>query len=324
MPRRFVVPLLLLAALATTAPAVDQPDLVLDSQSLSTSVTFDVLPFAPTACELQAADLCIDGPGTRKLLRFDVFAINQGTADLVLGDPSRQPPPVDSHGDPLFVYSACHGHYHFNSFARYELRVRNQPSVVKTGSKRAFCVEDTRASTSTEPRRYDCTNQGIQAGWGDLYPSSLPCQWIDVTDVPPGDYDLWVLLNTAQLLPESNYDNDSGMTPVTIPAPGTSAPIPKVRLQAPHGKKPRKVGRPLTVRWRAHVKHGVKLQDVWLSLDGGTTFALLSGGLVGKIHRYRFVIPPDAVSTQAVVKVVVWSNDLERGVATSKPFTITP
>ncbi len=324
MFRLLAVPLLLLAAGRTPARAVDQPDLVLDIQSLSTSITFDVLSFAPNACELQATDLCIDGPGTRKLLRFDVFAINQGTADLVLGDPSRNPPPLDPHGQPLFVYSQCHGHYHFNSFARYELRVRDQATVVKAGSKRAFCVEDTRAATSTEPRRYDCNNQGIQVGWGDLYPSSLPCQWIDVTDVAPGDYDLWVLLNTAQLLPESDYGNDDGTTHVTIPAPGATNPIPKVHLKAPHGKKARKVGRPLTVRWSAQVKHGIKLQDVWLSLDGGTTFSLLSGGLVGKVHRYRFVVPPEDVGTQAVVKVVAWSNDLERGVATSTPFAITP
>ena len=321
MSRLLLAPVLL-AVLVTAAPAVDQPDLVLDTQSLSASTTFDILAFAPTACELQAADLCIDGPGTRKLLRFDVFAINQGPVDLVLGDPSLDP--LDPHGQPLFIFSACHGHYHFNSFASYELRVRDQATLVKAGSKRAFCVEDTRAATSTEARRYDCTNQGIQAGWGDLYPSSLPCQWIDVTDVPPGDYDLWVMLNTAQLLPESDYGNDGGMTQVTIPAPGASNPIPKVRLKAPHGKKPRKVGRPLTVRWRAHVKRGVKLQDVWLSLDGGSTFSLLSGGLVAKFHSYRFVIPPEDVSTQAVVKVVVWSNDLERGVATSAPFAITP
>ena len=42
-------------------------------------------------------------------------------------------------------------------------------------------------------KEYDCSNQGIQAGWSDLYGNSLDCQWLDVTDVPPGDYFLAAL-----------------------------------------------------------------------------------------------------------------------------------
>jgi hypothetical protein len=54
-------------------------------------------------------------------------------------------------------------------------------------------------------------------GWADLYPSTLPCQWIDVTDVAAGSYDLCVILNTEGLLAE-NPAGDSGCVPVTLTA----------------------------------------------------------------------------------------------------------
>ena len=34
--------------------------------------------------------------------------------------------------------------------------------------------------------RYNCGRQGIQRGWADSYYNGLECQYIDVTDVPPG------------------------------------------------------------------------------------------------------------------------------------------
>lgn len=319
-----VAALLLTALVCRPARAQPMPDLVLDTTALANGVTFDLHAFAPDACELQAADLCVDAAGTRKLLRFDVAAINQGTADITLGDPAQQPPPVDQHGNPLFVYSQCHGHYHFQSFARYELRVRGQATLVKAGSKRAFCVEDTRAVTSTAIKKYTCSNQGIQVGWSDVYPNNLPCQWIDITDVAPGDYDLWVFLNTEQILPESDYTNDSGMTPVTIAGPDVTHPAPVVRLKAPHGHRTRHAGKVLTIRWQAHAKHGIKFQDVLFSNDGGTTWSLVANTSKAKIRRYRWEVPVGTATAQAMIRVAVWSTDDQRGTADSASFTITP
>lgn len=51
---------------------------------------------------------------------------------------------------------------------------------------------------------------------------------------------------------------------------------------------------------------------------------LLANTDEAKTHRHRWQVPADAATSQAVVKVVAWSNDLERGVATSAPFPITP
>src|SRR5262245_34792545 len=157
------------------APAVAQqlPDLTLDTTTLGNSITYDLLSFAPDGCELQPADLCVRAPGARKLLRFSVFAVNQGTADLRVGNPLDELTMLLPNGDPKWIYSMCHKHYHFQTFARYELRARGSTTPILVGQKRSFCVEDTRAATATSARKYCCTAecqnlQGVQVGWGDL------------------------------------------------------------------------------------------------------------------------------------------------------------
>jgi uncharacterized cysteine cluster protein YcgN (CxxCxxCC family) len=66
---------------------------------------------------------------------------------------------------------------------------------------------------------YDCYNQGIQPGWSDLYGNTLDCQWLDITDVRPGNYQLRVSLNPNAALQEVTLDNNTAIVPVTIPAP---------------------------------------------------------------------------------------------------------
>lgn len=68
--------------------------------------------------------------------------------------------------------------------------------VVKEGIKSAYCLEDSRralnGSTINCQRKYDCGMQGSQRGWLDSYGWSLDCSWMDVTDVPAGEYILVV------------------------------------------------------------------------------------------------------------------------------------
>jgi hypothetical protein len=50
--------------------------------------------------------------------------------------------------------------------------------------------------------------QGISQNCGDYYGRYLDCQWIDVTDVPPGTYQLRQHVNPDRLSPESDYRNN--------------------------------------------------------------------------------------------------------------------
>lgn len=186
-------------------------DLFIDADRVRTSATVQFRYFAPTNCAL--VERCVNGPGMRRLLRFDTRTPNQGTADMYLGAPSTT--------NPNFEYSTCHNHYHFNTYANYQL-LATDGSVAARGHKQAFCLEDIdHANPMTGPAmaRYTCGNQGISMGWADIYNSGLDCQWVDVTDVAPGSYVLRITVNEAHLLNESNYDNNVINVPVTISAP---------------------------------------------------------------------------------------------------------
>jgi hypothetical protein len=322
---------LLLAALLASAPAAQAgdllPDLSTDRETLERSVSLDLLAFQPGHCVLLPADLCVGGPGSRKLLRFSVLAVNHGPGELIVGAPAQNPE--------RFEFSECHGHYHFESFARYELRALDG-SLVATGHKQSFCVEDTERvadDAAIEPK-YSCNLgsanadavQGVQVGWGDLYPSTLDCQWVDVTDVAPGDYQLHVFLNSAQLLPEASYLNNEIAVAVSIPGPTDTTPVPKVTVRSPNARKKAGVGGRLRIKWRGKVpKHGkIRFQDVAYSTDDGVTWQLIEGGLGPKVKKLDWTVPAEAASETARVRVTVWSQDLQRADATSATFRIEP
>lgn len=182
------------------------PDIKVDEAQVLRSLEVTTRTFASDACEIFEG--CIMQPGERKLLRFDLRTPNIGEGDLFLGHPE---------GNPLFEYSSCHGHYHFNGYANYHL-LNEAGEEVGTGHKQAFCLLDLDRDAPDAPReqRYDCGFQGIQAGWADVYDRDLPCQWVDVTDVPPGSYTLQIELNRDHTLAESDFTNNTGSVPVTI------------------------------------------------------------------------------------------------------------
>jgi hypothetical protein len=154
--------------------------------------------------------------GSRRLLRFATETRNIGTADLFLGSPI---------GSPLFEFTPCHGHYHFRDFADYRL-VNSGGMAVAAGNKVGFCLEDVQrwnTNWSAAPR-YDCTDQGIQAGWADIYNSLLPCQWIDITGLAAGVYTLEMAIDPNNRLAESNESNNVTRTTVVIDAPCSQAP----------------------------------------------------------------------------------------------------
>ena len=182
------------------------PNLSVDLPTFTASVDLQDVWVEEDSCGIEEG--CTLGSGWRRLLKFGVTTPNDGTADLFLGDPSR--------GDG-FEYSVCHDHFHMTGYATYEL-LDATGAVVASGRKQAFCLMDYEpwSDTGTEPPRYDCGFQGISVGWADTYSAYLDCQWLDVTDTPPGDYTLRVAVNPNLDLPEQDYTDNEASAPVTI------------------------------------------------------------------------------------------------------------
>ena len=191
-------------------PGCDAPDLILDTKFLLP--LFTEISVTNETCEYYEG--CVGGLGGRRVMLFTTATPNIGSRDLVMGIPANHPE--------LYHYSACHDHYHFDEFARYQLLAGDV--LAATGHKQAFCMLDTISwAWQNEFPKFDCTNQGISRGFSDWYESGLPCQWIDITGVPPGDYTLFITLNQPRLdhalpvLVERDYSNNSTEVIVSIP-----------------------------------------------------------------------------------------------------------
>ena len=186
------------------------------------TVQIQTRTFASTSCEV---DEGCTVPGERRLLRFDVRAVNLGPARLFIGAPT------DSNRPPgLFEFSSCHGHWHFQAFADYRL-FDAAGTEVGRGHKQSFCIEDSfRFRGMGEPlcpqEAYDCRRQGLHPGWLDLYPRTNDCQYVDITGIPPGAYRLRVELNFAHVLAESRFDDNVAWLDVTIPDVGDGGVTP--------------------------------------------------------------------------------------------------
>ena len=61
-----------------------------------------------------------------------------------------------------------------------------------------------------DPQFNDCnTDQGISAGWADLYNAGLPCQYIVIDELPDGDYTLQSTTNAMSVVDEDSYSDNT-------------------------------------------------------------------------------------------------------------------
>lgn len=185
------------------------PDIVLAEAAMASSWFVSSEFFTDEACEL--VEQCIGGTGLRRLLRFDTATGNAGARDITLG-----PVPPEGVNEGIYEWSACHGHHHMTGYADYKLV--GGGGVVASGHKQAFCLMDIKHidGSSIPGFGYHCGNQGISRGWEDVYGAGLPCQWVDITDVPPGTYTLQISINDQKQIEEMNYENNSVTFDVTF------------------------------------------------------------------------------------------------------------
>ncbi|XP_029987960.1 lysyl oxidase-like 5a isoform X2 [Sphaeramia orbicularis] len=135
----------------------------------------------------------------RVLLRFPQRVKNQGTADFLPVKPRHE-----------WEWHSCHQHYHsMEAFSNYDLLDVSTGQKVAEGHKASFCLEDTSCDPGIR-RRFACTahTQGLGPGCYDTYHANIDCQWIDITDIPPGNYILKVMVNPSQLVQESDFSNN--------------------------------------------------------------------------------------------------------------------
>ncbi|HVP31101.1 MAG TPA: lysyl oxidase family protein [Myxococcota bacterium] len=206
------------ASCTCVAPAGGQPDLLPD-------IPDAFLQFDATVDPGDVAEGCAEGTSGRNLLRFGTRVQNAGTANFVLGQ-TGCPSPCTSHplevcANPEFVCSPAqgHNHAHYSNYARYEL-LDNTNQAVVVGHKQGFCLHDGFDSGIACPNRNfsDCNNMGLSVGCADLYESTLGCQYLDITDVPPGDYTLRVAVDPYDRVAELDERNNTVTRPITIPA----------------------------------------------------------------------------------------------------------
>lgn len=150
-----------------------------------------------------------------RVFRFNLYTVNIGDKDLVLGNPK----------DRLDIFEP-HPNVHSNSdwiFKEkfYVLTLSNNSGIERSASKRPFCLGDNRNFT-------DCNFQGIAAGGQrDMYDAATACNFIEIgNDFPSGPCTLKVTTNYTSviaaksgsrvLIEEDNYDNNTIVVPLEI------------------------------------------------------------------------------------------------------------
>jgi hypothetical protein len=199
-------------------------------------------PLLPDLRTLPPYDLQLSvwNNGSRKILRFSNAILNGGTADLIVrgtfnrrtlivtidqiiqnadGTPERAPMGA-------LIFHAEHGHWHWEGFSLYEVWSTDLggslAAVVASSGKVSFCMRDdaqgetalSPAAVSARPKYTGCNwqEQGLSAGWLDIYDLHTPGQTLDISHLPDGTYALASTVNPDGLLLEMDTGNNRALT----------------------------------------------------------------------------------------------------------------
>jgi hypothetical protein len=159
-----------------------------------------------------------------------------------------------SPGEMVYVNADGHHHWHLQHVARYSLWNAAKTAEVAPAQKVGFCLDDSQhveegvgpvgpvysAAGQSFCQRYnpDATSvyQGISAGWRDIYPAGIAFQWVDVSDVVPGEYWIREDVNPDGVVKEEGGANAPAYSasPVIIPGFDAQARSLTISTEGPH------------------------------------------------------------------------------------------
>jgi hypothetical protein len=145
-----------------------------------------------------------------------------------------------SAGEMIYVNADGHHHWHLQKVAKYSLWNATKSAEVAPAQKVGFCLEDSQHVESSKgpktaayadnvpPYREFCQQyhpdatsvyEGISPGWRDVYTRDLAFQWVNASDVLPGEYWLREDVNPLGVVKEEGGANEPAYatTPTIIP-----------------------------------------------------------------------------------------------------------
>jgi Lysyl oxidase len=211
--------------------------------ALATPILPDLVADAPIPSK--APEVYVDGSGSRLLIRLDGYVHNAGAGPLDIrgtnnvngtmtsvsqliydSNPAVPPTPLFHNPAPRVFYESAdfHNHFHLRSAMRYSMWNSTRTAEAAPGQKVGFCLVDSEPveagpgatpvykSTDNHFCEHDSPSipsvfMGVSAGWRDYYSANLSFQWIDASDVAPGQYWMRTDADPDGVVQESNEVN---------------------------------------------------------------------------------------------------------------------
>jgi hypothetical protein len=149
-----------------------------------------------------------------------------------------------SGGEMIYVNADGHHHWHLQKVAKYSLWNATKTAEVAPAQKVGFCLEDSQHVESGKgpktaayadnvpPYREFCQQyhpdatsvyEGISPGWRDVYTRDLAFQWVNASDVLPGEYWLREDVNPLGVIEEEGDANQPAYATKPTIIPGYDA-----------------------------------------------------------------------------------------------------